>query len=55
MNLDSKIAMGIDISETSIDLALLKIEYASYTEELGAYAGQRPDKRQTVQISLGWY
>jgi len=34
--------------------AMLKIAYTMYSEEIGAYSGQDPDKRQMVQISLGW-
>jgi len=38
----------------TLDIKLLKIEYAAYTEEIGAYAGQRTDKRQMIKLSLGW-
>lgn len=39
----------------TINVKLLKLEYAAYTEEIGAYAGQRTDERQMVQLSIGWY
>ena len=39
----------------TIKVKLLKLEYAAYTEEIGAYAGQRTDERQMLQISIGWY
>jgi len=35
-------------------VALLKVAFTSYTEELGAYSGQDPDKRMMLQLSLGW-
>ncbi|MGA1875758.1 MAG: hypothetical protein ACMUIA_09115 [bacterium] len=37
-----------------LNLWILKLDYANYAEELGAYAGQRADRRHTLQISLGW-
>ncbi|MBI5179497.1 MAG: conjugal transfer protein TraF [Nitrospinae bacterium] len=37
-----------------VDLWLLKLSYAYYKEEIGAYAGQREDARHVVQLSLGW-
>jgi len=38
----------------SLDLWALKLDYASYAEELGAYAGQTSDRRHVVQVTLGW-
>jgi hypothetical protein len=38
----------------SADLWALKLDFAGYTEEAGAYAGQRDDRRYVGQISLGW-
>ncbi|MEW5804265.1 MAG: hypothetical protein AB1847_19390 [bacterium] len=38
----------------TLDLWILKLDYANYAEEIGAYAGQRGDRRNVVQISLGW-
>jgi hypothetical protein len=37
-----------------LNLWILKLDYANYAEELGVYAGQRADRRHTLQISLGW-
>jgi hypothetical protein len=36
------------------DLKYLKASYAFYIEELGAFAGQNPDRRNMVQIVLGF-
>ncbi|MEW6380485.1 MAG: hypothetical protein AB1611_12885 [bacterium] len=37
-----------------LNLWVLKLDYANYAEEIGAYAGQRADRRHVVQLSLGW-
>lgn len=37
-----------------IDLWILQLEYAAYTEEVGAYAGQKKDQRHVFQLVLGW-
>jgi len=37
-----------------LDLWLLRVAYAQYSEEMGAYAGQDKDTRQLVQINIGW-
>lgn len=38
----------------SADLWALKIDFSGYTEEAGAHAGQRDDRRYVGQITLGW-
>jgi hypothetical protein len=38
----------------TIDLNYLEIEYAHYTEEIGAYAGQVGSPRDLVRISMGF-
>jgi hypothetical protein len=38
----------------TVDLWVLKASYAYYIEEIGAYAGQRPDRRNMAQISFGF-
>jgi hypothetical protein len=35
------------------DFYILELNYAYYTEELGAYAGQFPDSRHVLEISIG--
>ena len=37
-----------------LNLWLLRINYAYYTEELGAYAGQYADQRHVIEVVLGW-
>jgi hypothetical protein len=38
----------------SADLWALKLDFCAYTEEAGAHAGQRDDRRYVGQITLGW-
>ena len=38
----------------NIRLLLLQIGYATYEEEVGAYAGQDKDRRHMVNITFGW-
>ena len=38
----------------SVDLWIIEASYAYYIEEIGAYAGQRPDRRNMAQISFGF-
>ncbi len=38
----------------TVDFKLLKLDYANYAEEIGSAAGDRSDRRQVVQLSLGW-
>jgi hypothetical protein len=38
----------------SVDLWALKLDFAAYTEEAGAHAGQRDDRRYVGQLTLGW-
>jgi len=37
-----------------VDFWLIKLSYAFYKEEVGAYAGQREDERHVVQLVIGW-
>jgi hypothetical protein len=37
-----------------VDLWIIKLAYANYKEEIGAYAGQDVDERQVVQLVIGW-
>ena len=45
---------GADLMVPVPLLNLFKLSYASYTEQLGAYAGQDPDVRHMVGIRVGW-
>lgn len=37
-----------------LDFWLIKLDYAYYKEEVGAYAGQREDGRHTLELSIGF-
>lgn len=45
---------GYTSAGAELDLWALKIGYAYYSEELGAYAGQDKDTRHLAQLSIGW-
>jgi hypothetical protein len=36
------------------DFRFLRLDFATYTEEVGAFAGQRSDQRYVGQITIGW-
>jgi len=38
----------------TLDLWVLRFDFATYSEEVGAYAGQREDRRYVAQITIGW-
>jgi len=38
----------------TLDLWVLRFDFATYSEEVGAYAGQREDRRYVGQITIGW-
>ena len=35
-------------------LALLRFNFTTYSEEVGAYAGQKEDRRYLINVALGW-
>lgn len=37
-----------------VDLTFFKVDYAYYTEEIGAYAGQWDDERHVIQVTIGF-
>lgn len=45
---------GYYTAGVTLDFWILKLAAATYAEELGAYAGQRADRRNVVQITLGF-
>ncbi len=45
---------GYFTAGATVDFRFLRLDFAAYTEEVGAYAGQREDKRYIGQLSLGW-
>jgi hypothetical protein len=44
---------GYPTMGVGVDLYVLELNYAYYTEELGAYSGQLPDSRHVLEISIG--
>lgn len=38
----------------TLDFPVVRLDFATYAEEVGAYAGQREDRRYVGQISIGW-
>ena len=55
LSIRTGINQGYPTYGATLNLKAVKIEYAAYSEELGAYAGQRADNRQILQVSLGWF
>ena len=45
---------GYYTAGATIDLWILKLAAATYAEEVGAFAGQRADRRYVAQLSLGF-
>ncbi len=45
---------GYPTAGVGLNFWLLRIDAATYAEEIGAYAGQRSDRRYVVQASLGF-
>jgi hypothetical protein len=54
LSLRAGLSQGYGAFGASVDFKLLKLEYATYAEEIGSAAGDRSDRRQVVQASLGW-
>ena len=38
----------------TLDLWIFRLDVATFAEEIGAYGGQREDRRYLAQISIGW-
>ena len=38
----------------TLELWVLRLDFATYSEEIGAYAGQREDRRYVAQLTIGW-
>lgn len=45
---------GYFTAGASADFRLVRLDFAAYSEEVGAYAGQRSDQRYIAQITIGW-
>lgn len=48
------IHQGYGTVGASVDFRLVKLDYATYAEEIGSAAGDRSDRRHVVQLTLGW-
>ncbi len=38
----------------TVDIWIIRIDAATYGEEVGAYAGQKEDRRYMAQVTIGW-
>ncbi|MHB8763566.1 MAG: hypothetical protein ACYDA8_04380 [Deferrisomatales bacterium] len=54
LSLRAGLNQGYATFGATLDLWLLKLDYANYAEEIGSGAGVRSDRRHVVQASLGW-
>ncbi|MFQ5454981.1 MAG: hypothetical protein ACE5EA_02110 [Nitrospirota bacterium] len=45
---------GYYTAGATIDLWILRLDYATFGEEIGAFAGQREDRRHIARLSLGF-
>lgn len=45
---------GYFTAGAGVDLWALRFNYAYYTEEMGAYAGQFKDTRHAIEVVIGW-
>lgn len=54
LSLRAGLNQGYFTAGTTIDLRVLKLAYAYSIEEIGAFAGQDPDRRHVAQISVGF-
>lgn len=48
------LSQGYGAFGVGLDLWMLKFDYATYAEELGSAAGNRADRRHSLQVTLGW-
>lgn len=54
LSLRSGLYQGAPTYGLNLRLLVLQVAYASYEEEVGAYAGQEKDRRQMINLTLGW-
>jgi len=45
---------GYFTAGATLDFWVLRIDFATYAEEVGSYGGQREDRRYVGQITIGW-
>lgn len=53
LTLRTGIYQGYGTYGATINLKFIKLEYASYAEEVGAFAGDSADRRHVIQLALG--
>ncbi len=54
LSLRAGLYQGYSSFGASLDLWVLRIDYATYAEEIGSAAGERADRRHVIQATLGW-
>jgi hypothetical protein len=54
LTLRAGVNSGYYTAGATLDFWILKLSAATYAEELGAYAGQRANRRYVAQVSLGF-
>lgn len=54
MALRAGLNQGYITAGAGLDFTFFKVDYAYYTEEIGAYAGQWEDERHVLQVTLGF-
>ncbi|VVS95402.1 putative conjugal transfer protein traf-related [Desulfoluna spongiiphila] len=48
------LSQGYYTAGATVDFKVLRFDVATYGEEMGAYAGQKEDRRYVAQVSMGW-
>ncbi len=54
LSLRTGLYQGYGSFGATLDFRALKIDYANYAEEIGAFAGSEANRRHILQVSLGW-
>ncbi|XPS88223.1 uncharacterized protein Dvar_62420 [Desulfosarcina variabilis str. Montpellier] len=54
LSLRAGLNQGYGTVGATIDIWLVRLDFATYAEEVGAYSGQRSDRRYMGQLSIGW-
>ncbi|WP_300669758.1 conjugal transfer protein TraF [Desulfoluna sp.] len=48
------LSQGYYTAGATLDFKVIRFDVATYGEEMGAYAGQKEDRRYVAQVSMGW-
>jgi hypothetical protein len=54
LSLRAGLNQGYATYGVTLDFWIVKLDFASYAEEVGAHAGQRDDRRYVGQLTIGW-